>query len=113
MTRAITAGLLCREGQGQYWCWSTPQSVAVAVVHCVLRRTQAQHGEVTLADTLARAGKATSELTQLRTENQMLMQVGDFGCHVRAVSTPACWLLGNSTCLLCLFRCVISTADAD
>jgi hypothetical protein len=39
-------------------------------------RAQAQHGEVTLADTLAKAGKASSELASLRAENMELMQVG-------------------------------------
>lgn len=38
-------------------------------------RSQAQHGEVTLADTLAKASKASSELAALRAENQMLTQV--------------------------------------
>lgn len=41
-----------------------------------LCRAQAQHGEVTLADTLAKAGKASSELAALRAENTELMQVG-------------------------------------
>jgi hypothetical protein len=39
------------------------------------RRSQAQHGEVTLAETLAKSSKASSELAALRTENQSLMQV--------------------------------------
>jgi hypothetical protein len=41
-----------------------------------LNRCQAQHGEATLADTLAKASRASSELVALKAENTMLMQVG-------------------------------------
>lgn len=55
-----------------------------SLCHMASCRSQAQHGEATLADTLAKASKATSELTTLRSDNQMLMQVSQGTAHVRA-----------------------------
>jgi len=38
-------------------------------------RSQAQHGEATLAETLQKSSKATGELAAVRQENQALMKV--------------------------------------
>lgn len=41
---------------------------------CVLR-SQAQHGEATLADALVKSSKASAELALLQADNEQLMQV--------------------------------------
>jgi hypothetical protein len=58
-------------------CQNTCLTVLLLLLPPVVlgRRSQAQHGEATLAETLAKSSKASSELAALRTENQSLMQV--------------------------------------
>jgi hypothetical protein len=57
-------------------------------------RSQAQHGEATLAETLAKSSKASSELAALRTENQSLMQVS-WGTFTAATLGMRCFCQGQ------------------
>lgn len=52
-------------------------------------RSQAQHGEATLADALAKGSKTGAELAALRTENQQLMQVGALTSHLLNTTSSA------------------------